>query len=96
MLRNLLAAGAFVAMSSTIIYMMVGSFFLIRASCNRAPSAPYRWMVKYFWLNAVLFPDQLSSIGLKYRRWYLVFLRASLGSGAVMIALVLALALLKP
>ena len=96
MLRNLLAVGAFTAATATIVCMIVGSYYVIQASFNRAPSAPHRWMVKYFWLNAVLFPDQLSTAGLKYRSRYFVFLTASLGSGATMIAFVLALALSKP
>lgn len=96
MLRNSLAVGAAIAMIATIVCIVVGSYYLIQASFNRAPSAPYRRRVKYFWLNAALFPDQLSNVGLRHRSRYLVFRTAALVSGATMIAFVLALALSKP
>lgn len=49
-----------------IASMFVGSYFGIRASQNRRPDSR-RWLVRANPLNAVLFKDELTPEGLKYR-----------------------------
>jgi hypothetical protein len=80
-------------MLATITCMIAGSYYLILASFNRAPDAPYRWLVKANGLNAALFPDQLSDLGKRYRAHYVTFLIAAICSVMAMVTLAAALAL---
>jgi hypothetical protein len=93
LLSNLLGPCVVIAMIATIICLVAGSYYLVQANLNRAPSPPYRWLVKCFGLNVVLFPDQLSPAGLRYRSKYFVWLIATLGMITVMIVFLVALAL---
>jgi hypothetical protein len=92
LLRYLLAAGVGIAMIAVITCSIAGSYYLIRASLNRAPDAPYRWLVKANGFNAVLFPDQLSDLGKRYRARYLTFLIATICAVTAMVTFAAALA----
>lgn len=54
------------AMIVAIVFMIVGSYFWIRASLNRRHPSQ-RWYVHTNPLNAVLFKDELTPLGLEYR-----------------------------
>jgi hypothetical protein len=73
--------------------MATSSYLSVRASLNRKPDAPYRWLVARNRLNAVLFVDQLSENGLQYRRQSFKMIRGCIACLAVMIILVILLAL---
>ena|SRR5665811_546045 len=96
MIRNLLAICAFAAGLATFASAMMATYFHFRAIANITAGGPRRWIVKMNRLNAVLFPDELSPIGLQYRARCLRALTACLCSTAIMAATALVLGLTKP
>jgi hypothetical protein len=96
MVRNLLLLGTFVVFFATMVSAAVGSYFGIRAVLNIAPGGPRRWTVRVWRLNAVLFPDELSASGKRYRLRYLRALIVTLCSGVALAALAVALYNSKP
>lgn len=96
MIRNLLAICTFAACLAAFASAVVGTYFHFRAIANIAAGGPRRWIVKVNRLNAVLFPDELSAIGLQYRASCLRALTACLCFVAVMAATALVLGLTKP
>jgi hypothetical protein len=96
MIRNLLAICAFAAGLATFASAMAATYFLFRAIANTSASGPRRWIVKMTRLNAVLFPDELSPIGLHYRASWVRASTALWCSIVIMLAMVLGLELTKP
>jgi hypothetical protein len=96
MLRNLLAVCTFAAGLAAFASAVVGMYFHFRAIANIAAGGPRRWIVKVNRANAVLFPDELSGIGLQYRASCFRALIAGLCFVAVMAATALVLELTKP
>jgi len=54
-------------MAVSVASLIVGSYFTIRASFNRRPGPSRRWYVTGNPLNAVLFKDELTPEGQRYR-----------------------------
>jgi hypothetical protein len=81
---------------ATFISLIVASYFGWRAVLNPAPEGPRRKIVRLNRLNALLFADELSSIGQVYRARHLKTLTIALCFGTGMVALAISLALTNP
>ena len=67
MIRNLLAIFAFASCLAVFASAAVATYFHFQAIANIPAGGPRRRIVKVNRLNALLFPDELSPIGLQYR-----------------------------
>ncbi|SHG39761.1 hypothetical protein SAMN05444169_2219 [Bradyrhizobium erythrophlei] len=67
MIRNLLAIFAFASCLTVFASAAVATYFHFQAIANIPAGGPRRRIVKVNRLNALLFPDELSPIGLQYR-----------------------------
>ncbi len=93
--HNFLGICAIIAFLATFLSGIVASYFGIRAILNPTPDGPHRRLVRLWRLNALLFADELSTIGQGYRARYLSAVKATLCSLAVLVGLAMALALTK-
>ena len=91
--HNFLGICAIVASMATFFSGIVASYFGFRAILNPAPDGPLRRLVTLWRLNALLFADELSTIGQGYRARYLLAVKATLCSMAALVGLAVTLAL---
>jgi hypothetical protein len=96
MIRNLLAICTFAACLAVFASAVVGTYFHFRAIANIAAGGPRRWIVKVNRLNAILFRDELSPVGLQYRARCIQALTACVCFVVVVAATVIILGRAKP
>jgi hypothetical protein len=75
-----------------IITGTVGTWYGFRAFLNRAPESPRRRIVKLNPLFAILFTDELTPAGQRYRLGYLKFTGATVGLALAMVLVFMAYA----
>jgi hypothetical protein len=92
---NFLGICTIVAFMATFLSAIVASYFGFRAILNPRPDGPHRRLVKLWRLNALLFADELSTIGQGYRARHLSAVKATFCSMAVLAGLAVTLALIK-
>jgi uncharacterized membrane protein YeiB len=93
MIRGVLFLAALIAWLTMVTSMIAITVCAIAATRNRLPDAPRHWLVELKKYHAILYPDQFSTNGLKWRAKWVWFSWAFFGSFAALIICVGLLAL---